>query len=318
MGVSRAAVAANGRIVAMLQNSQVVLAVLLLCDALAAPLVPKGKGNRKMEAMEVKVNFYGRQTRQTPLEEYVASVVATESGNFQSEEALKAMAVAVRSYALHFRGRHEREGFDFCDTTHCQKLRRGRVTSRLRRAVQATAAEMIWYNRTPAAAYYHADCGGSTEAAQTVWGTGQPYLRHRLDRFCTRRSGGNWHSVFSKQLVGSVLDEQGVDAPDALDSVEVVQRTPSGKAAKVRLHGQGAVIVKAGAFQSAMQRGLGWKSLPSSSFTVAQDADEFFFTVRGAGHAVGLCQAGAERMGLSGKTYRQILAYYYPGTVVGQ
>ena len=95
----------------MLQNSQVVFALLLLCEALAAPIVPRSEVNRKMEAMEVKVRFDGR-AGQTPLEEYVAAVLAKESGNFRSDEALKAMAVAVRSYALHFRGRHEREGFD--------------------------------------------------------------------------------------------------------------------------------------------------------------------------------------------------------------
>jgi stage II sporulation protein D len=303
----------------MLRNSQLVVALLLLCDALAAPLVPAREVNRKMEGMEVNVRFDGGDARQTPLEAYIAAVLAKESGNFRSDEALKAMAVAVRSYALHFRGRHQKEGFDFCDTTHCQALQPGAVTPRLRKAAAETAGELIWYDRAPAAAYYHADCGGSTEAAQHVWGSGEPYLKQRVDRFCTRNGGGEWNSAFSKQLVRFVLDEQGVEAPEDLDSMEVVQRTPSGRAAKLLLHGEGAVvIVKAGAFRNAMQRGLGWKSVPSGSFTVSQDSDRFFFSGRGAGHAVGLCQAGAERMGKDGKTYRQILAHYYPGTIVGR
>jgi stage II sporulation protein D len=67
-----------------------------------------------------------------------------------------------------------------------------------------------------------------------------------------------------------------------------------------------------------MQRGLGWKSVPSGAFSVEQDSYRFLFSGRGAGHAVGLCQAGADRMGQAGKTYREILAYYYPGTVIGR
>jgi stage II sporulation protein D len=302
----------------MLQNSRLVFALLLLCDALAAPIVPRSEGNRKMEAMEVNVRFDGRYARQTPLEAYVAAVLAKESGNFRSDEALKAMAVAVRSYALHFRGRHQREGFDFCDTTHCQALQSKGVPPRLRNAAEQTAGELIWYDRAPAAAYYHADCGGSTEAAQHVWGAGEPYLKQQVDRFCRRNGSGEWNSAYSKQLVRSVLDEQGLETPEDLESMEVVQRTPSGRAARLLLHGEGAVIVKAGAFRNAMQRGLGWKSVPSGSFTVDQDSYRFFFSGRGAGHAVGLCQAGADSMGLAGNTYREILANYYPGTVVGR
>ena len=70
-----------------------------------------------------------------PLEEYVSGVLAGEAGGVRAPEALKAMAVAVRTYAVHFMGRHSQEGFDFCDTTHCQDLRvspisrRGRISS---------------------------------------------------------------------------------------------------------------------------------------------------------------------------------------------
>ena len=62
-------------------------------------------------------------TATMPMEEYIAGVLAGETGNFKSDEALKAMAVAARTYAMHFGSRHALEGFDFCDTTHCQDLR---------------------------------------------------------------------------------------------------------------------------------------------------------------------------------------------------
>src|SRR5215510_5360233 len=103
-----------------------------------------------------------------PMEDYVAAVLAGESSNFQSDEALKAMAVAVRSYAVRFRGRHANEGFDFCDTTHCQDLRLRSVTERQRTAAEATEGELLWFKGTPAAAYYHQNCGGTTAAADEV------------------------------------------------------------------------------------------------------------------------------------------------------
>lgn len=302
----------------MLQTSQVLLTLLLLCDALAAPIVPKSDINRKMDEMEVTVRYSGTRIERVPLEKYVAAVLASESGNFESEEALKAMAVAVRSYALHFRDRHRAAGFDFCDTTHCQDLRHGSPTDRERRAAEQTAAELLWYDKSPAASYYNADCGGSTEAADTVWGSGEPYLKGRVDRFCTRKGNREWRSSYSKKLVQHALAEQGIDAPEDLQSVEVVQRTDSGRASRILLHGATALVVKVGAFQNAMQRALGWKSVPSSSFTVRRDADQFVFAGKGSGHAVGLCQAGAERMGMEGKSYRQILANYYPGTTVSR
>jgi stage II sporulation protein D len=302
----------------MLQTSQVVLTVLLLCDALAAPIVPKSDTNRKMATMEVTVRFAGTRIERVPLEKYVAAVLASESGNFESEEALKAMAVAVRSYALHFRDRHREAGFDFCDTTHCQDLRHGSPSERTIRAAEETAGQLLWYDKSPAAAYYNADCGGRTEAAGSVWGSGEPYLKGRVDRYCARRGNREWRSSFSKGLVQQALAGQGIDAPPNLQSVEVVQRTDSGRASRILLHGASAIVVKIGTFQNAMQRALGWKSVPSSSFTVERHADQVVLSGKGSGHAVGLCQSGAEQMGEEGKSYRQILAYYYPGTTVAR
>jgi stage II sporulation protein D len=266
----------------------------------------------------VAVRFSGVGVANLPLEEYVAAVLAAESGGFRSEEALKAMAVATRTYALHFRGRHREQGFDFCDTTHCQDLRRSKVTPRLRQAAGATAGEMVWYSGSPAAAYYHAHCGGSTEAPQYVWGVREPYLRQRADRYCAREGAKEWHSEYSKGLIERVLEDQGVETPHRLDSVQVVQRTPSGRAARLLLSGSEMAVVKIADFRRAIQRGLGWKSVPSDSFSVREGSGTFVFSGKGFGHAVGLCQAGAERMGEEGKPYREILAYYYPGTVLAR
>ena len=79
-------------------------------------------------ALKVRVKS---TTIEMPLEQYVAAVLAGECSTFRSDEAIKAMAVAVRSYALNLRGRHAAQGYDLCTSTHCQRLDPDAVTPRL-------------------------------------------------------------------------------------------------------------------------------------------------------------------------------------------
>ena len=124
-----------------------------------------------------------------PMEEYIAGVLAGETGNFKSDEALKAMAVAARTYAMHFGSRHAVEGFDFCDTTHCQDLRLAGINAHLRSIANATVGEVLWYDGEPAATYYHANCGGTTEDGHFVLGNNEPrapFLVQHSDQYCVR------------------------------------------------------------------------------------------------------------------------------------
>ena len=112
-----------------------------------------------------------------PMEEYIAGVLAGETGNFKSDEALKAMSVAARTYAEHFGSRHALNGFDFCDTTHCQDLRLGGIDTRMRKIADSTAGEVLWYDGEPAATYYYANCGGTTEDGHYILGNDEPRRR---------------------------------------------------------------------------------------------------------------------------------------------
>jgi len=113
-------------------------------------------------AATVRVQIAGRIV-DLDLEEYVAATLAGESSVSQSEEALKAMAVAARTYAVHFKSRHAAEGFDLCDLTHCQRVDRKAVTARLTAIAKQTAGELLWYQGKPAVTYYTRDCGGRSE-----------------------------------------------------------------------------------------------------------------------------------------------------------
>ena len=103
----------------------------------------------------------------------MAAVLAGEVGSFRNEEALKAMAVAARTYAAYFRSRHRIEGYDFCSTTHCQRAILEDAGGRFKKAAEATRGQLLWFHSKPAFAVYSQDCGGKSEAAHAVWPAAQ-------------------------------------------------------------------------------------------------------------------------------------------------
>ncbi len=255
-----------------------------------------------------------------PMNEYLAGVLAGETGNFKSDEALKAMAVTARTYAMHFGSRHALDGFDFCDSTHCQNLRLAEVTPRLRKIVEATAGEVLWYDGEPAATYYHANCGGTTEDGRYILGNdepGAPYLKQHADTYCVRSGGNQWRSDVSKRELQRALAAESVNVPGQLRSVSVLHRTASGRVEFLTVTGSRGVTVPGLTFRFAIGRNIGWDRLKSNWYEVSVDGDRIAFHGRGSGHGVGLCQTGAEVMGEEGHSYREILSFYYPGTKLG-
>ena len=259
-------------------------------------------------------------TASMPMDEYIAGVLAGETGTFKSDEALKAMAVTARTYAMHFGSRHALDGFDFCDSTHCQNLRISDATPRLRKIVEATASEVLWYDGEPAATYYHANCGGTTEDGRFILGNDEqraPYLKQHSDTYCVRNGTSRWGSEVSKHELQRALAAEGVNVPGQLRSVTVLQRTPSGRVEFVTVAGSHSIIVPGLTFRSAIGHNIGWDRLKSNWYDVQVQGDKIVFHGRGSGHGVGLCQVGAEVMGEEGRSYREILAFYYPGTRLG-
>ncbi len=255
-----------------------------------------------------------------PMEEYIAGVLAGETGNFKSDEALKAMAVAARTFAMHFGSRHALDGFDFCDTTHCQDLRVAGIDMHLRSIAQATAGEILWYDGEPAATYYAANCGGTSEDGRFILGNDEaraPFLRQHSDQYCVRNGSTQWRSEVSKRELQRALAADGIVIPGTLRSVAVLHRTPSGRVEFLRVAGSGSVTVSALNFRAAIGHNLGWDRLKSNLYDVSDDGTRVMFHGRGSGHGVGLCQIGAEVMGEEGHSYREILAFYYPGTKLG-
>ena len=239
--------------------------------------------------------------RSVALEDYVAGVLAGEAKTFKSTQALHAMAVVARTYAVKFKSRHSKDGFDFCGNTHCQVYNPAGIDPRIRDAVAATAGEFLWFKGTLAATYYSQDCGGRSEAGNTVWpelGSTAPYLAPHDDPYCNRQT---WKTSLAVADVNRALAAEHLPTGDTFtlrDRTVLCNSKP----------------ISAGSFRFAIDRALGWNQIRSDRFSLSRQGNRLLVEGRGTGHGVGLCQHGADAMG---KPYREILAFYYPGTKLG-
>jgi stage II sporulation protein D len=248
-----------------------------------------------------------------PVERYVEQVVASESGPADTMESLKALAIVVRSYALH--ERHGHADYDVCDSTHCQLLHWNGVSERrtaAHRATLETAGETLWFRGQGALAYFNKDCGGFSAGMPDVWPKAAPlpYLSERGDRYCSG-AGQQWATELTLAELTAALAKHGLAAP-GWTHLAVERRTQSGRAVAVRLDDS---VVTAEDFRIAVGETLGWNKIPSTWFEVSQSGDRFFFHGRGWGHGVGLCQRGAAAMGSQGRNAAEILAQYFPGAL---
>ena len=240
-----------------------------------------------------------------PLEVYVARVLAGEADPKAGDAAQQALAIAVRTYTLKNSNRHARDGYDLCDSTHCQVPRPSTPTSR--RAAMATVGQVLTWHGELAEVFYSASCGGRSERAADVWpGADYPYLVSRSDDVC--EDDPEWTTDFALQDVQRALERVGF-AGERLKDVRIEGRTSSGRVARLRLSGMRPDVIAGDQFRLA----IGAVNLRSTAFTLETRGDELRFTGRGFGHGVGMCVIGAARRALRGETARTILAQYYPG-----
>ncbi len=247
-----------------------------------------------------------------PVESYVERVVASESGPADSDESLRALAIVVRSFALH--EAHGHADFDLCDSTHCQLLHWGDIGLRrvaAHAATLATAGETLWFHGQRALAYFGKDCGGQTAVLGEIWPGAQrlSYLMSHPDQYCSREGGNTWASEVSRVDLTSALAARGLARP-GWKRLSIAYRGESGRAVMLKLD---ATEIPAETFRLAVGQALGWNRIPSTWFEVSQRGDDFLFHGRGWGNGVGLCQKGAAAMAAQHKTAAQILDQYFPG-----
>jgi SpoIID/LytB domain protein len=246
-----------------------------------------------------------RRVTRIPLEVYVARVLAGEGEPNAPDAARQALAVAIRTYTLVQMGRHRREGFDLCDTVHCQVLRAANDSSR--RAAMATARRVLTVNGVPAEVFYSASCGGRSEGAAQVWpGATFPYMQVvREDD--VHEEDVPWMLDLTLDELRQALARAGFGG-GSLRDIEIDGFNSSGRVERLRLPGMRPDEVTGPAFRDA----LGTTRIRSTAFTLARQGNVIRFTGRGYGHGVGMCVIGAGRRARRGESVEAILAQYYP------
>jgi stage II sporulation protein D len=258
-----------------------------------------------------------------PTEHYVAAVLEAETATGELPQSLRALAILARTYALngsHFTASPGHLPADLCDSTECQAMRLQAPSQAIEDATRDTAGETLWFGTRRAEVYFSQNCGGITEDAGAVWPKlrGLPYLRSHADPYCLRRDNAAWHAEVPLSQFSAIAQIEGWHVPASIVSTRVLERSPSHRALRVVFTGADGTtsIISASALRFGIGRALGWDRVRSDAYELGVRNNALIFDGHGHGHGVGLCQAGATEMAAEGKSAREILAFYFPGTVV--
>jgi stage II sporulation protein D len=272
------------------------------------------------------------------METYLLGVVPREIGRFDLDiyEAIKAQAVAARTYAVTYLGRRQQQGFDVFATVEDQVYGgAGAENETVNRAVRETAGEILTYGGQPITAYYHSTCAGQTAAIDEVWNNAPvPYLVSVRDvdasgqAYDRSSSRFRWEERWTHEQLVGILNRTLADSLRGrritrIEDMRVLQRTPSDRIRAMR------ITTDAGSFTVGKDR-IRWFLVPlrngtptgilnSSKFDVVLNRSggrvrEIVATGGGWGHGIGMCQVGAMGRARAGQDYRTILRTYYPGT----
>ena len=234
------------------------------------------------------------------LEEYLYSVVGAEAVSSWPIEALKAQAVAARSYALYKRNSEANDIYDV-DTTVGTQVYKGLDTeyTTTHEAVNSTLGQIMTYNNEVILAAFHSSSGGHTENVEDVWTSPLPYLRAVVDYDHTAPVF-EWQQVFPvsriKTLVAGIGNIRGL---------QPVKMTPRGRVITMKVTGdRGSTNLTGKQIRKALK-------LRSTLFRMSTDGSNVKVSGRGFGHGLGLSQWGAYYLAKKGVDYHRILAHYY-------
>ena len=237
------------------------------------------------------------------LEHYLYSVVGGEMPSSWPAEALKAQAVAARSYVLYHRQHGRNPSYDIGRTTAWQVYEGLEdETPSIKSAVESTRDQVLTYNGQIIEAVFHSSSGGHTENVEDIWSKPLPYLRGVQD-FDGNAPVYQWTETFSRQAFSQQFPEIG-----RLLSTTPQRVTPQGRVREILLEGDRGSRVISG---NDLRRAL---NLRSTLFSISIAGETVQITGRGFGHGIGLSQWGAHHMAHQGYAYQQILGHYYRGT----
>ena len=279
----------------------IILVVLLL--PLLVTLLCGGFGKNLPQEAKVLYDTRHLAPLNSELEEYVVGVVAAEMPAVFPEEALKAQAVAARTYQVR---QMQAAGTDqvLYDvgqayiTTAEQQKRWGENypfhAGKIRKAVQDTAGEIMVYEGEPILAAFHAQSAGRTEDAVHVWNREVPYLQS-VD------SSGDKKAPQHKTTI--VFSEKDLKEKLGSADTKILSRTDAGTVLEMQA---GKAVFTGREVREKLD-------LRSANFEIKEKGEAIVFTTYGYGHGVGMSQSGASFLAEEGKKYHEILRYYYQG-----
>ena len=259
-------------------------------------------------------------------EEYVACVVAGEMPAGFHEEALKAQAVAARTYAMAkvlrygSGGPEEHPKAAVCSTTHCQVYRTEEEKEAVK-AAESTAGELLYYDgELVSQPLFFSSSGGQTENSEDVFVSAVPYLVSVASPYEAEATHQNEETVMTiKELrakLAAAFPEEAFGKVER-STIKVLSRTAGGRVERmqigdVTLKGtqvRSALGLSSALFNISFREGSGWNGSSAAQ-------TEIVFTSSGSGHGVGMSQYGADGMGKAGYTYKEILKHYYSGVEI--
>ncbi len=302
----------------------------------ALRIVPQADGTLAVDGTRYRGDLVLRRTaeggalllvNQVSIEEYIAGVLGSEMPLAFPEEALRAQAVAARSYAVYQMRVRQAEPFDVGDTVQWQVYKGlANETPKARRVVVDTLGVVLTFGRQLFCTYFHSTCGGETVPASFAFaGAGGaepdiPPLAGAQCGSCGDSKHFRWEVDLAKADVaerlakaaasGSASGSGGLTIRD-LARVEVAERGPGGHVSWVRVRHRdgGETLVRA----TRLRLAVGPAAIKSTRFDVEDRGDRLVFRGQGFGHGAGLCQMGARGMAAAGFDAVEILRRYYPG-----
>ena len=241
-----------------------------------------------------------------PLEDYIKDVVAVEVGQEWEMEALKAQAVISRTYAIYQKRMNGDLIYHIASSVIHQVYKGNKPNVRIAYAVNETGGEVLTFNGRLIEAFYHSTCGGKTEFSEEVFGKSYPYLKSQ-ESTCEISPYWTWEKRFRFAEIEKALNISGIKG------ISIKSYTSSKRIKQLNIAtDSGTTAINA----TDLRKALGWSALPSTNFKISANGDSVLFEGKGYGHGVGLCQWCALNMAREGKNYKEILSFFYPGTII--
>lgn len=242
-------------------------------------------------------------TNNIELDDYVEGVIAAEAGISGNLEFYKVQAILARTYALYNKQKHADDGFDLCNTTHCQVYKGLTNDDKIKQAVKATKGLVIVDTSGQIiTSTYHSNSGGQTMNGKDVWGKEFPYLVSVVDSFSLAwRNGSAWEKAIDTAEWFGYLREK------LKDSVKNTLFYPHALNFKQQ---QRKVYFDTTGLLPLTELRKDW-GLKSTFFSIRQKGAKIVLYGKGYGHGVGLSQTGAMKMADMGFYYDEIIHFYY-------